>query len=60
MLQLRSSVCVSEHEVEKGMDGVCMPLPTRVVGNLVKFHILIYSGPLHKYPIKKDFSQVGV
>ena len=27
----------------------------RVVGNWVKFHILIYLGPLHKYPIKEDF-----
>ena len=32
----------------------------RVVGNSVKFYILIYLGPLHKYPIKKDFSQAGV
>ena len=28
---------------------------TRVVGKWVKFHILIYLGPLHKYPIKEGF-----
>ena len=28
---------------------------SRVVGKWVKFHILIYLGPLHKYPIKEGF-----
>ena len=26
---------------------------TKVVGNRVKSHVFIYSGPLHKYPIKE-------
>ena len=30
-------------------------LTIRVVENWVKFHILIYLGPLHKYPIKEGF-----
>ena len=42
---------------QRGLGRIDAPdrLVGNLVGNLVKFHISIYSGPLHKYPIKEGF-----
>ena len=49
---------IYDNGITERVVGRGVRVDSRVVGNLVKLYVLIYSGPFHKYPIKEVFFSI--